>query len=244
MIYILIIVLAFTSQITQAQELKRKTDRSGWWFKERYFVDKKTNIKQGTYRRIRTDDYSNDTLIRGQYCNNRQCGAWSYKYGHDSLVYDYTDSAVKHIPQVILACDSFYVQTEQGFVLKKVDSPPLCIDYQYQTVNTIRYKVYSPRDEAKMVASFVIDKNGGYKDITIEQSAGQYTDGSVTGAIKESLEQQKWIPAKCEGLAVDSKFFIELNFVRYSWQIPVIKNIKTYHQYIFFSLMTDKVVIY
>jgi hypothetical protein len=233
-LFILTIAFFFTSATCYSQKLKRKTEHY-WWFKDKYYTDRATKHEQGSYWRIRFDSDENDTIIRGQYCNGQKCGYWTYQYAHDNLVYDYNDSAVKHLPKEISAYDSAYIPKNMGYVLAKVDRPALCLSYQYQICTAIKYNtVYNSGEAIKAVVSFVIDKTGKYRDVTVEQSAGKNIDKRLITTIKQSLDRLEWLPAKLEGQAIDSKLFIEMNFVGSKNKIPAIKRGKPYYQYIFF----------
>jgi len=235
--YILTITIAFffVSQISYSQEFKKKTKR-GWWYKEQFVINKQTNIKQGVYRMITIGFEKKDTIIFGNYCNDRKCGNWVYKYGKDSLVYDYNDSIIKYIPKEIMSCDSAYVKAGDKFILKKVNSPAILIGYPYFICGTIKhdgqFKLLERGDKA--VVSFVIDTTGNVKDIKIEKSINDLADRKLIDDIKESQSQLKWLPAKREGQPVESKISIEVTHVGNTDNLPKVKP-KPYYQYVFFT---------
>ena len=169
---------------------------------------------------IKVDYSKKDTIIFGNYCNDRKCGDWVYKYDKDSLVYNYNDSTIKYISKGLLSSDSANVKVEDKFILKKVDSPAILIGYPYFIANKIKYneQFKTPYRGNNAVVSFVIDTSGNVKDIKIEKSINEVTDGSLIDNVKE--KQLKWLPARINRQPVEFKVCIEIMHVGSNDNLP------------------------
>ena len=226
--------LLFTFHFSFAQKLKKRTEVSGN-FKEVYFIDKKTKIRQGKSFVINTE--SKDTLSVGEYKNGRRVGLWSFydkKSGEPFMVYDYTKDQLLNLNKKFVA-DSFLVRIDNDFKNVKVDRPLLYTGYYDELKYTLAQKMKVPPHiqmngrTGLCILSFRVNKSG---DIV---------GANVVNKFSPEIEQQlntivmqmpgKFLPAIINDEAFESMFYVRVNigmpmeaFVE-SQNIPYIKHL-------------------
>jgi len=211
----LLLAIITISINSYSQNLKKKS-KTEHDFKEIYYINKKDKTKNGEFIKLRNS--SGDTLIIGNYSNDKKTGIWSYysyqkknklhlKYNHDLNELVYKSDTQTHI-------DSFTVFVNNEYELLKIDSPPIFIGFEDEIrINlALRIKVSKRIIQKKLtgftIVSLEIDENGQVSNTTIEQSLEESFDNSVIDALADYKEG--WIPAVNMNKKIASKIFIAL----------------------------------
>ena len=120
------------------QQLKKKKN-SAYFYEEIYTIDKSSKKKQGDY--LKLSKYSGDTLVKGQYEQDKQVGPWSFKGADNSkyISYDYNEEKLIEIIDVNFKEASVQVKTEGNFKMVNVDHPALYIGFYPRKENYRKY---------------------------------------------------------------------------------------------------------
>lgn len=176
-----------------------------------YMIDKKTKSKEGEY--LKKKNNTNDTLVTGQYQNDRKVGLWKYRSAgnKDYILYNYDRQSAEYLDPSFSKVDSFLI-IEPGnglFFLNKVDSPPIYIGFKGEVKSVIDQNISVPIEETARgiegvsAASFIIDRTGKISEIKIERSLSRPIDKVLLNAIK--MLDGDWIPAKVNNIPTDAK---------------------------------------
>lgn len=206
---ILTILLGTISCYAQTYE---EITNKGFKYTDTYHIDKKSKSKEGTY--LKVNNNSRDTLITGNYDNNRKVGLWKYNSSRNKpyLYYDYSNKEIKVFPRDIAKIDTFLVKSDSAYELRKVDRAPAYLGYKSEIRDIIQLNGKVPvwLQEQGITGSslytFVVDSLGKMVDIRIEKSLDKEFDREILNSIK--LIDGEWLPAIVNGKPVDSKFFI------------------------------------
>lgn len=205
--------------------------------KEVYQIEKKSKLKEGFYYYI--DTSKNDTLISGNYKDDKKVGLWKY-YGRGKFPYlEYDFSTNKLISnRYRITKDSTYIKKDDKYILDKVDSPQIHIGFKNQAEYDLAKSLTIPKSVIKngtptvFIYSFVISKDGILKNIKVEQSIDKEYDKKAIKTIKEL--DYNWVPALKDGETVDSKSFLIIDFSNgqnlskndrtkaYLWQVKLV----------------------
>ncbi|WP_282015309.1 energy transducer TonB [Marinifilum flexuosum] len=204
-------LLLISTQCFGQKKYKRVKHQITHLHKEIYQVDKKSKIKEGFYYVVNTR--TKDTLVTGEYLNNKRIGIWKF-YKKDStphLEYDYDRNQLASYNSGN-RIDSTFIKKGDKYVLDKVDNPQIYIGFENQAEFDMIKKIKLPTElmekhkSGSCLYSFIISKEGILKDITIEQSINKNLDKNAIKTIKEL--NYKWEPARQNGKPIDSKSFL------------------------------------
>jgi len=192
----------------KAQKLKIKTKR-GQMYKEIYQINKSNKSKEGFYCKIYQS--SRDTLIKGNYQNNKETGIWSYNDvdGNSFIKYNYDTEKIISIADKYTSIDTFIIEKNGNFVVDRIDTLPVYIGFYNEpkhflfTNLRISDDIIKKRLTGRTVASFIINKHGKITNPTIEVSLSSKMDKQIIKTI--SNIEGKWIPAISGGKPVSSK---------------------------------------
>jgi hypothetical protein len=176
-----------------------------------YTIDRQSKLKEGKYVKIRNSNH--DTLVTGQYENDRKVGLWKYRSSGNKnyITYNYDSKSAEYLDPAISKVDSFLtIEGSNGmFFLNKVDSPPIYLGFPGEIKVLLARNINLPVTEMQRglegstTASFVISRTGAISNIKIERSLNRTFDKIVLDAIK--LIDSEWIPAKVNNIPTDAK---------------------------------------
>lgn len=190
------------------KKVKRQISRS---HKEIYQLNKENKTKEGYYYLINT--MSKDTLITGNYSNDKRTGNWKFnqKQSAPYIEYNYDEhllTSYKSDNKI----DSTFIKKGDKYVIDRVENPQLYIGFKDQVLYDLMKNIKLPKEiidneqSGLCMYSFVISKDGILKDIRVEQSLDKKLDKNVINSISEL--NYTWEPAKKDGNPVDSKSFL------------------------------------
>ncbi|RXQ95708.1 hypothetical protein EO244_07550 [Ancylomarina salipaludis] len=213
--YFLLVVVSilFTHQ-AYSQNLKTKKKKNQFT-QEIYQIDKKSKAKNGFYYKIST--ISKDTLVIGNYLNDRKIGLWTYNKmnGEKYIEFNYETKTIASFYGSELKSDSTYILHGNKFVLDKVDHPQIYLGYENEALTYIVRNIKLPLEIVKngvtgrSVASFVVDENGKIRDQKIEFSLNKEFDKKILDVISKLAGD--WIPATKDDKAFSSKIILSLD---------------------------------
>lgn len=212
----IVLLLLFICNLSYPQELKTKIKKDGV-FKEIYTTNNKDKKRQGIYVKMYRN--SSDTLIKGLYDQDKMIGLWSYykKNNEKYFQYNYDYNKIEYLDDTIAKIDTFFIKEGNNFVLSKISFPPIYIGFEGELRKIIENnleptpQLLVDKKSGLTIASFVIDKNGIIKDITIEKSIDDAFNNKLVNSI--NLIKGKWIPAKKENIPIDSKIYVVIETI-------------------------------
>jgi Gram-negative bacterial tonB protein. len=175
-------------------------------------INKKTKQKEGLY--LEVDMNTGDTLVAGQYANDKRTGLWQFS---DKKVmyfeYDFTENLMKRTSPLIHAVDTFIVKAGNGqYTLSQVDTPPLFLGYKNEFEALLSKSIRIPLQVTQnhvagtAVVSFVIDEHGLMKDVQSEAVLDKELDREIVRRITEM--NGEWLPAVKDGKPVNARFMV------------------------------------
>ncbi len=200
------------------QELKKKT-KSELFYEESYSIDKSSKKRQGAY--LKVDNFSGDTLVKGQYEQASQVGIWSYMGDENTqyLTFNYDDKKVIKIKDKSFGKDSIQIKIGNSFKMSPVDHPAMYLGFKNEIERNMKASLRPPPnvfDRAKsgmVMTSFEINTKGEAQNFKIESSY----DKDLTKALEKSVEiiNEGWFPASVNGQPVVSKMHMmcNINFI-------------------------------
>ena len=221
--WFLIFILISCQGISQELKKKKKTND---FYKEVFFVVKKTKVKHGDYFKINLK--TKDTLVKGVYAHGKKVKTWYYYGAHNKkyLEYNYDKGQAGYISDKVKKIDSFTIFDGKAYVLSKVDAPPIYLGYEDEILEVLTQNFNPPPIVFKKglsgvsVASFIINKKGQIQDIILESVIDKALEPSFLKAFKGI--DGSWIPAKRDGQTINSKMLI-------LFSIKFIKNLNSDH---------------
>ena len=197
------------------QQLKKKKN-SAYFYEEIYTIDKSSKKKQGDY--LKLSKYSGDTLVKGQYEQDRQVGLWSFKGADNSkyISYDYNEEKLIEIIDVNFKEASIQVKKEGILKMTDVDHPAVYIGFKNEIKRTMIAvlkpppSVYAQAKPGVVMVSFDINTEGEIESYKVETSY----DNNLNKALEKAFENIKkgWLPASIGGTPVVSKMHMMFNF--------------------------------
>ena len=197
------------------QQLKKKKN-SAYFYEEIYTVDKSSKKKQGDY--LKLSKYSGDTLVKGQYEQDKQVGIWSLKGADNSkyISYDYNEEKLIEIIDVNFKEASIQVKKEGILKMTDVDHPAVYIGFKNEIKRTMIAvlkpppSVFAQAKPGVVMVSFDINTEGEIESYKVETSY----DNNLNKALEKAFENIKkgWLPASIGGTSVVSKMHMMFNF--------------------------------
>jgi len=195
----------------QNQDKKIKKVKSDK-FIEVFTINKINKLKDGVYYKIKRE--SEDTLIIGDYKDDKKVGLWKYKdlNKKDYIIYNYDSFKLEYISNSLKSIDTFYIKSDSSFVLGKVDSPPIYLGYENEIKELLNNNTLPTIDimeksiSSVSIATFIVDKFGNLINIQIERSISKEFDKNILKSIR--LICGSWIPAKLNGNNIDTKIYV------------------------------------
>lgn len=204
----LFFVLISVSYPSQAQKLKtiKKSFRSPYSYKLEYDVLKNDkSIKNGIYKKF----VNNKLAVAGNYKNNERVDIWqtfdirgriycSYNYSTDKLVHFKDDTDL---------------YKEEG-----LDNPPILkegpIVFLTYLYSNLRYPTIAREKNIQGVVEvkLLIDETGNIKNWKIASSDSEELNQAASDAIELIKEDVTFIPARKEGMPVESFYIVPLRF--------------------------------
>lgn len=178
-------------------------------------INKQTKQKEGLY--LKVDMNTGDTLVTGQYSNDKKTGKWRFAYKKDIYFeYDFKENRISRTSASIQAVDTFIIKegTEE-YTLSKVDTPPLFLGYKNEfgalLTKSIRLplSVMEKHVTGTAVVSFAIDEHGLMKDVQSEAVLDKELDREIVRRITEVGGE--WLPAVKDGQPVKAKFMVVIS---------------------------------
>ncbi|MGE0077896.1 MAG: hypothetical protein AB7S48_08560 [Bacteroidales bacterium] len=209
-IWILIFFSVFASNLeVYSQELKAMKKMN---FKDTdyYFINKKTKELCGEFLKIND---KGDTLIKGNYSNNKKTGLWSYKCKTGYFKFDYNRKELHRNQCAFFTHDSFTVNLGNQYFLTKVDIPAIYLGYENELKDIIAFNFRIPASVMEnnlsgyAIASINIDTCGKISGVNIEKPF----DKTFDKALKKFLEKEingDFLPTIYNNSIVESKLFI------------------------------------
>ena len=215
-IFMVLIPLFLFVNLSYAQKLKKKTETHGP-FREVYFIDRKSNFRNGESITINTQ--TKDTLSLGKYLNGRRVGEWTfYKNESDEkyIIYDFSADSLIYLNHE-LAADTFLVKTDNGFEVQQVDRPALYLGYYDELLVNLPNDVLTVEHmkknlEGMLVINYRIDTIGNLSAAKVVMEL----DRSIAQNVDRTLRKLpgKFLPALKNGNPVESAFYVRLNIVK------------------------------
>ena len=173
-------------------------------FTEHYQVlDGNHDILDGKYELY----YKSHLIESGRYKNGERIGIWNY-YNLNRLFefqYDFTR-------------DVLLKMAGQDIFIRRNFTPPLflgspLIPYIH-ILDSLGYPIetYNNNVEGKVVLTLIISNEGDIVESYISESLDPSTDRDVLNTVRNFPETWKWIPAKRDGVKVESNYNITVFF--------------------------------
>lgn len=233
-----LLVCGFISSFSQ--ELKKITekDKNSSVIEEYYVLKKDKGVKHGTYRKmlengeqIESGFFKNnlrdslwvyfapngfDTLTYGLYIEDHKIGSWivNDKNGVLRYVYNYTTQKVSNYNWENES-RKFLVLTDDGWIEKEIDSPPLILEGTSPhdlIARNIRYPTRAWRGgiDGEVIVSFIVDSTGRMGSIKIKQKVDADLDKEAL-RIFEAIDFD-WFPAQKDENNVTIEYFLPVKF--------------------------------
>jgi hypothetical protein len=175
-------------------------------------INKQTKQKEGLY--LKVDMNTGDTLITGQYANDKKTGKWRFADKKDIYFeYDFTENRISRTSPSIQAVDTFIIKAgTEEYTLCKVDTPPLFLGYKNEfgalLTKSIRIplQVMEKHVTGAAVVSFAIDEHGLMKDVQSEAVLDKELDREIVRRITEVGGE--WLPAVKDEKPVKARFMV------------------------------------
>ncbi|MCL2073433.1 MAG: energy transducer TonB [Marinilabiliaceae bacterium] len=173
-------------------------------FTEHYQVlNNNHNVLDGKYELY----YKKHLIEKGRYQNGERAGIWNF-FNLNSLFefqYDFTR-------------DILIKQAGEDFFIRRNYTPPLflgspLIPYIY-ILDSLGYPIetYNNNVEGKVVLTLIISTEGKIIECFISESLDESTDKDVLNVVKTFPDDWKWIPAKKDGVKIESAYNITVFF--------------------------------
>lgn len=198
--------------ITFSQDLKTKKENHKY-FKEIYQIDKKTKIKEGSYKL--TDNATGNILSEGQYSRGERVGLWKF-YQHKgglSHSYDYGTETLQLAPRNGVGEIEIPVLRSGEFVLETVDQEPFYLGYLeefkdriLEQLNMGKFVEISRKKEGTTLLSMMIDGRGQLRAVRVEETHDLEVAKMLVEATK-NVEGQ-WYPAIQDGSLVNARIYL------------------------------------
>ncbi len=170
-----------------------------------YVITDSVNVKHGKYESYINDDKS----CSGFYKLNKKSGIWnfydfdgkikiSYDFDKDSLVSSLIEDTCKAYDRqpILLSSDvDFY-----SCVKKNIIYP------EYARMNNI---------SGTVVLAAKIDSTGKLQEVYIKKSVEQSLDNEALRVVKTVAIDAEWIPAKKDGISINSEYYIPISYALY-----------------------------
>ena len=201
--YILLIsAIVFTSTISAQKPKVRKSMNN--LFTEHYYVSETdTSVWDGKYELY----YKSHLIEKGRYSDGEKAGIWTFYNLSDffELQYDFTKDSVLRIG------GSEY-HAIRNYIPPLFLGSPL-VPYLYISSNvTYPLEAINKGIEGKVVLSLVISDEGEIIGNYISESLNKMMDNVVLKAIEKLPDNWKWLPAKRNGIRVESFYNITIHF--------------------------------
>ncbi len=211
-----VILTMFLSVVLVAYTQNSKTvKKNGVSITEYYLVDKKTKLKDGLY--VRINERTKDTLAVGNYANDIKSGNWRYfsAAGMPYITYNYSTDSIHFLSDAITSVRQFIVKTDTTFILTDVDRAPVYTGDFQEVYRTLAENISVPRSIAEnnktgnCFYTITISKDGRIVDITTKKSLSKDIDKQVAASF--AMLHNNWLPALCNGKAVDAQINLLVN---------------------------------
>lgn len=221
-----------------SQNLKQIT-KSTKFLINKYTFDKSTKSKEGLF--VQLDKITKDTICTGFYKNDRKVAIWRYYDKSNELYfsYNYDSNQIVHKSHILVQADSFFVAKDGGFLLEKVDSPPVMLEgknyalsvfaeYFRLPISIVQYDL-----SGKCIYTFEIKKDGTIGSIHTDYSFNDEVDNEVKRIFKKLIEEDlRFSPAKIGTKPFDSQYILTVNIqtgngsstasqIPYIWEISI-----------------------
>ena len=214
---VLFFIVLSLPNISRGQDVKKIKNQTLFDY-EQYFVmkdDKK--IKQGKYYKL--TQFKEDTLISGNYDQNKKNGIWKYfergsllaqgKFDSDKKigVWDYFENS-KLITKYNHSSDSILYQSSKS----KLERPPVYPDFYPVIYEKMVYPMAALRMGVmgNVTASFVVTKEGTAEDFKLENGIGADCDKELLDALK--IVNKNWSPGILNGEKIAVRIFVIAEF--------------------------------
>ncbi len=215
--YVPLIFLLFILSASNAQKLKRITNKSKTppGFIERYEVlESDPSIRHGDYEK----DYDGRLIVRGQYTNGVKSGAWTY-WRHGKIVqkidFDKHEVVYSNDPPTAPPIESWFIKGD-SLIKNNTDNKPIIEGgawrfYMYALV-CLRYPPEARRSgtQGDVKISATVTEKGELIDEKIESGPGMGCDEEALRVVK--LLPDDWLPVYIDGKPVPMRVVIPLRF--------------------------------
>ena len=175
-------------------------------------IRKSTKQKEGAYFKV--DRNTGDTLVIGQYVNDKRAGVWRFADKKAMyFAYDFTENRMAQTSPLIQAVDTFIVKADNGeYILSRVDTPSLFLGYKNELEALLSKSIRLPLSVMEKhvtgtaVVSFVIDEHGLMKDVKSEVVLDKELNKELIRRVTEV--DGEWLPAVKEGKPVEAKWMV------------------------------------
>jgi hypothetical protein len=175
-------------------------------------INKSTKQKEGAYSKI--DMNTGDTLVAGQYANDKKAGVWRFADKKELyFAYDFTENRIFRISPTTQAVDTFIIKAGNGeYSLSEVDTPPLYLGYKNEFEALLSKSIRIPLPVMQnhvagtAVVSFAIDEHGLMKDVKNEVALDKELDRELVRKVTEVGGE--WLPAIKAGKPVAARFMV------------------------------------
>ncbi len=238
----LLLLLMSIFVISNAQRLKKVTNKDTYSIEEFYVLNSNRNIKQGEFKKLRLNGklsiqgyFSNnkkdstwvyytsngkDTLAYGKYSENKPIGQWIYNNykGEFRYIFDFnTNKVLKY--NWDSATDSLPILTDTGWKEMSVDNPPLINDMErYENMNifvarNIRYPIKAQDNGISGQILVAFTVNEQGEMSNVRLKKGVYPELDNEAIRVISLINEKWYPSLKDGNPVTVEHSLPINFI-------------------------------
>ena len=232
------VALMLSILIMHGQNLKQVT-KSTQFLINKYTIDKSTKSKEGLF--VQLEKKTKDTICVGYYKNDKKVNIWRYYDKNNELYFSYNHDSnqIVHKSHILIQADSFFVKKESGFVLEKVDSPPIPLEgkpYIFAILaESFRLPISSVENgiSGKSIYTFEIKKDGNIGNIHTEYSIDNAVDNEVERIFKQLKEKElRFSPAKIGTEVFDSEYILTVDIqtgfkphpvskIPYVWELTI-----------------------